>query len=360
VAEDTSDVRPSDRLDWAALERYLRDHLPSAPGFSRRFGSRTRAPMTVRQFPGGYSNLTYLLRFGDVEIVLRRAPIGPVPAHAHDMAREFRWLAALNPVFPLAPEPFLLCEEPGVIGSVFYAMERRHGVIIRAEEPEALRDRPDLKRGISRALVHTLAGLHAVDASAPAIACLGRPAGFVARQVSGWTERWNRARTSEIAEMDALADWLRGHLPAEERAAVVHGDFKLDNVVLDPRDYSRIIAVLDWEMCALGDPLTDLGMLLVYWIHAPSSSAPPESWSAVTGHPGWLGRNEILECYAAAGHHDLGNIHFYERLALFKLAVILQQLYLRHVRGSTGDARLATLGERVSALARYASALDGA
>jgi aminoglycoside phosphotransferase (APT) family kinase protein len=313
--------------------------------------------MEVQQFPGGYSNLTYLLRFGHIELVLRRPPAGPIPVRAHDMAREFFWLAALNPVFPLAPEPWLLCEDPGVIGSVFYVMERRDGLVIREDEPEELREHPTLRRRVGEALVDTLAKLHSVDAATPSLAGLGKPSGFVARQVSGWADRWTRAKTSEIAEMEALAQWLHGHVPPEGVAAVVHGDFKLDNVVLDRHDLTRVVGVLDWEMCALGDPLVDLGMLLVYWIHTQAATGTPDSWSSLTGRPGWLVRDEILGRYASVSSRDLANIGYYERLALFKLAVILQQLYLRHVRGQTDDTRLAHLGERVLALARYAAML---
>ncbi len=357
MVEDIGAVRPSQELDWQALSRYLNDHLPRAKGFVRRFGSTALPEMRVAQFPGGYSNLTYLIRFGAVELVLRRPPFGPIPAHAHDIAREYRWLAALNPVFPLTPEPFLLCEDADVIGSVFYVMERRDGTVVRGDEPEALRNQPALRRRVGETLVDTLARLHRVDASCPPIAGLGRPAGFVARQVKGWAARWAQAQTSAVPEMDALAAWLGAHVPDEGAAAVVHGDFKLDNVVLDRHDLSRVVAVLDWEMCALGDPLVDLGMLLVYWVHTLAASDNPDSWATVTGRPGWLGRNAILDRYAASTRRSLEGIGFYERLALFKLAVILQQLHARYRRGQSDDERFAALGERMLALVRYAAGL---
>lgn len=356
--EDTADARPSDGLDWRSLESYLRDQLPRAARFAGRFGRGPLPALTVRQFPGGYSNLTYLLHFGDIALVLRRPPAGPVPIRAHDMAREYRWLEGLHPVFPLAPEPFLLCEDPSVLGSIFYVMERREGLVIRAEEPAELRARPELRRRVGQALVDTLAQLHAVEVSMPPLSRLGKPEGFIARQVRGWTERWRHAATSSVPEMDNLSQWLSLNEPPESSPAVVHGDFKLDNVVLDPHDLTRLVAVLDWEMCALGDPLVDVGMLVVYWVHAAASGAR-DSWATVTGRPGWLGRDALLDRYAAASARDLSQIRFYERLALFKLAVILQQLYVRHARGQSDDARLAHLDERVAGLARYAVALGG-
>lgn len=357
MAPVPKDVRA---FELTSLARYLAEELPRHDRFRERFGTPDIEALTVDAFPGGYSNLTFLVRLGTTELVLRRPPIGPVPARAHDMAREYRWLAALHPVYPLAPEPFLLCEDPSVIGSVFYVMERRLGLVIRDEEPEILRHDPALRRRVGEALVDTLASLHELDVSSPPLAALGKPRGFVARQIEGWTERWIRARTDEVPEMEALATWLRQHSPAEAGSSVpsvVHGDFKLDNVVLDERDPSKVVGVLDWEMVALGDPLVDVGMLLVYWVHAAMAGAR-DSWATVTGRAGWLGRDAVLERYEAKSGRNLANIRFYERFALFKLAVILQQIYLRRLRGQTDDPRFAHLGERVLTLARYAAGLS--
>mgnify|MGYP001443758160 CR=1 FL=1 len=310
--------------------------------------------MEVSQFPGGHSNLTYLVRFGDVELVLRRPPLGPVPPKAHDMAREFRWLAAIHPVFPLAPRSYLLCEDDTVVGSIFYVMERRRGVVVRHEEPPALVDQPALRRRVSEALVDTLAQLHAVDLSQPALSVLGKPAGFVGRQVRGWTDRWHRSKIADVPEMEQLAEWLVAHLPPEPaRPAIVHGDFKLDNVLLDPTDLGRIVAVFDWEMSALGDPLVDVGILLAYW--APT--APPlqrDALTTVTHRPGWLTHDEIIVRYAAQSGRDVSGIAFYETFALFKIAVVIQQIFYRYSHGQTDDARFATFGARVEYLAKHA------
>ena len=248
---DARDVRAGEQLDWTRLTAWLRERLPACgvPGLDV-----SREP-TVAQFPGGHSNLTYLVRFGDTDIVVRRPPFGPVAPTAHDMAREFRWLSAMHRVFPLAPRPYLLCEDTSVIGAVFYAMERRRGIVVRVEEPPALAN-PAARTRLSGALIDTLADLHAIDVNANGLQTLGKPAGFVERQVRGWTERWQRSRTDALPEMDALATWLREHLPGDPASpSVVHGDFKLDNVMLDPDDVGRLVAVFDWEMSALGDPL---------------------------------------------------------------------------------------------------------
>jgi aminoglycoside phosphotransferase (APT) family kinase protein len=275
------------------------------------------------------------------------------------MAREYHWLAALNPVFPLAPRPYLLCADPEVVGSVFYVMERRRGVVVRHDEPLGLANRPEARRAVSEAMVETLADLHAIDVSAPPLAALGKPAGFVERQVRGWTERWNRARLTELPEMDALAVWLVERLPPDaDPAAVVHGDFKLDNVLLKPLDLGRIVAVFDWEMSALGDPLVDLGILLAYW--APTSpSDMHDALTTVTNRPGYFRREEIVERYAARAGRDVSNIRFYETFALFKIAVVIQQIFFRYTQGQTDDPRFAQFGQRVEFLARQAAAIAG-
>jgi aminoglycoside phosphotransferase (APT) family kinase protein len=348
---DARDVRPGEQLDWPRLVAWLRERLPSChiPGLDASLEP------DVAQFPGGHSNLTYLVRFGNIDIVVRRPPFGPVPPTAHDMAREFRWLSAMHSVFPLAPQPYLLCEDTDVIGCVFYAMERRHGVVVRTEEPPALAN-PAARRRLSAAMIDTLADLHAIDVAANGLSGLGKPAGFVERQVRGWSERWHRSQTTTLPEMDALANWLREHLPADPTAAIVHGDFKLDNVMLDPDDVSRIVAVFDWEMSALGDPLVDVGIVLAYW----SPTAPPSQRDALTtviDRPGYFTKQDIVERYASRSRRDLSGIRFYEIFAVFKIAVVIQQIYFRYVQGQTTDARFASFGARVEFLAQHAASL---
>ncbi len=334
-ARDTRPVRESEQLDRESLGAYLRARLPEVVGDDVDL----TPTLTVEQFPGGHSNLTYLLRFG---------------------AREFRILEAVHPVFPLAPRPYLLCEDPVVVGSVFYLMERRRGLVVRNEEPPELVDRVAQRRRASAALVDALADLHAVDVRAHGLESLGKATGFVERQVRGWAERWRRSQTDELEEMDALAAWLSGRLPPEPaRPTLVHGDYKLDNVMLDEKDVGRVVGVFDWEMSAVGDPLVDLGILLGYWVHTAAAGEGRDTVSAVTNREGWFTREEILERYGARTGFDLKGVGFYEVFAVFKLAVVLQQIFFRYRRGQTDDPRFAPLGGRVTWLARIATELAG-
>jgi aminoglycoside phosphotransferase (APT) family kinase protein len=350
---DTKPIRESEQLDWEALDKCVRPKLAEQLGES----FDTNAPLLVEQFPGGHSNLTYLLRFGHREFALRRPPFGPVPPKAHDMARECRILSSIHPVFPLAPKPYLLCEDPEIIGSTFYIMERRNGVVIRAEEPAQLIDQPEQRKRVSRAVVDVLAELHLVDIEKHGLTVLGKPTGFVERQIEGWTKRWHGSKTSEQAEMDALSHWLSDRRPPDPlRPTLVHGDYKLDNVMLDGNDLGRMVAVFDWEMSAIGDPLVDLGIFLAYWIHT-APAAQRDSLMAVTTRPGWFTREEVLERYAERTGNDLSRVAFYEVFAVFKLAVVLQQIFYRYHRGQTDDQRFANLDKRVEMLAHLATKL---
>jgi aminoglycoside phosphotransferase (APT) family kinase protein len=352
-ANDTKPVRASEQLDWRALEDYARPRLAEVCGDEFDLA----APLMVEQFPGGHSNLTYLLRFGNQEFVLRRPPFGPVPPKAHDMAREYHILEAVHPVYALAPRPFLLCEDASITGATFYIMERRHGLVVRTDEPPELADRPEKRRRVSEAMVDALAELHAVDIAAHGLIKLGKPAGFVERQVRGWIGRWHGSQTSELPEMDALAVWLVERLPPDTaRPTLVHGDFKLDNVMLDAQDVGRLNGVFDWEMSAVGDPLVDLGILLCYWVHT-AQATQRDTVASVTHLPGWFTRAEILERYGAQTKLDLTDISFYEVFAVFKLAVVLQQIFFRYHRGQTDDPRFAELDRRVTWLARIATPL---
>ncbi len=343
-ASDVAPVRPDERLDTGVVVAYLRGTLPGSD-----------RPLAILQFPGGHANLTYLLRYGDREYVLRRPPLGPVAPRSHDMVREYRALAALGPYYPPAPRVYALCEDPTVIGAPFFVMERRHGIVVRRTMPDEIPDDPAVRRRIGEAAVDALADLHAVPLAGTPVAMLGKAEGFVARQISGWTERWQRAKTEELPVMEDLATWLAARIPPARDAAVVHNDFKLDNLMLDRNDPGRVVAVLDWDMTALGDPRVDVGTLLGYW---PEATDPPERL-AIAMQPTYLEgfptRREVVERYAARSGRDLGAIAFFETFALFKLAVVLQQIYVRFARGQTKDERFVAMGESVRLLAAIAA-----
>lgn len=350
TSSDTKPIRTSEQLDWSALDNYIRPKLAGQL-------SDPNAPLTVEQFPGGRSNLTYLLRFGDQEFALRRPPFGPVPPKAHDMARECRILEAIHNAFPLAPNPYLLCEDHDVIGATFYVMERRKGLVIRHEETPHFANRPDQRHKASVAMVDVLADLHLIDIDAHGFSALGKSDGFVERQVTGWTQRWHGSKTSEQSEMNALSEWLLARLPPDpSRPSLVHGDYKLDNVMFDPSDVGKIVAVFDWEMSAVGDPLIDVGIVLAYWTHI-APAARDESLIIVTTRRGWYTRDELLSHYHERTGLDLSNIKFYEVFAVFKIAVVLQQIYFRYKRGQTDDERFAHLDKGVELLARIATSL---
>ncbi len=335
---DTTAIRAGEELDAERLAQYLRLHLRGA-------GS----DLELEQFPGGHSNLTYLVRTGGTEYVLRRAPLGPVAPKAHDMAREFRVLQAVHPHFAAAPEPFLLCEDTSVIGAVFYLMERRRGVVLRSEIPEEWAAMPDLPEKVSAAFLDCLVELHSVDIVRHGLDRLGKPEGFVERQVKGWSERWRRARTEEMPRMDRVIEYLHGNLPEEGAAALVHNDFKLDNLMLSASDPGKVEAVLDWEMTTVGDPLVDLGLTLCYW-DPPDAEVREGPVPCLTRGEGWLTREQLVEQYMARTGRDLGALRYHEILGIFKLAVIVQQIYQRWFLKQTADERFATFDRRVRSL----------
>ena len=345
---DTRPVRPGEEIDSTALGAWLAERLPELGESS----------IAVEQFPGGHSNLTYLLKIGDRELVLRRPPFGSKVKTAHDMGREHRVLSRLWTVYPKAPRALLHCEDPGVIGAPFYVMERVRGVILRQQKAPAGMDlNPQTMRRLSEAAVDGLAELHAVDYQAAGLGDLGRPAGYVERQVSGWTERWRGSRTDDVPDIDRAAAWLAAHLPSETGAALLHNDYKYDNLVLAP-DLSGIVAVLDWEMATIGDPLMDLGTSLGYWIDPIDLEDDLDLRNLPAGPttlPGNLGRAEVVERYAAASGRDVSGILFYYVFGLLKIAVIVQQIYYRYKQGLTRDERFAAMIGTVRLFGRTAA-----
>jgi len=349
--------RPDERLDTVRLEPYLRTHLPDSEG-----------SLTVTQFHGGKANLTYLLRFGAGELirefVLRRPPLGPIPPGAHDMRREHRVLSVLHRRYPLAPRSLLLCEDETILGAVFIVEERRRGFVIRDDIPTEFADRPELNRRIGFALVDALADLHRVDATEIGLDGLGRVEGYLERQLSGWTRRWEASlggpeEEKSRDEMAPVLDWLARALPKERAGALLHNDYRLDNCLLDTEEPARIVAVLDWDMCTRGDPLADLGYLLNYWVEPGDDPRWREIAAMPTWRDGFPSRAETIQRYAARTGGDVGEILWYQVFAAFKLAVIIQQIYIRYVRGQTRDARFASYWRRVVGLAEKARTLIG-
>lgn len=339
-------VRPGERLDTTRLEPYLRDRLPGAEG-----------PLAVAQFGGGHANLTYLLGFGERQFVLRRPPLGPVAPSAHDMKREHRVLSALGRAYPLAPHCFLYCDDADLIGAEFQVMERRHGIVIREEIPERFAGRPDLNRRIGEMLVDALADLHMVDPAAVGLDTLGRPEGFARRQLDGWTKRWHAAKDRDIPLIDRQIAWLAGSVPDSADVTLLHNDFKLDNLLVDADDPAIPAAVLDWDMCTRGDPLMDVGHLLNYWSDADDDPGWRSVSAMPTWHDGFPTRAEAVARYARRTGFDVGRIGWYSVFGVFKMAVIVQQIYIRYLGGQTRDRRFADFGDRVEGLARKGVAL---
>ncbi|MEO1517866.1 MAG: phosphotransferase family protein [Bacteroidota bacterium] len=337
--DQPSEVRSGEQIDLRSLQSYLETRLPEAKGTIR-----------IEQFPSGYSNLTYLIHVGPDQFVLRRPPIGAKIKSAHDMGREFRILSALSQTYDKAPEPLLYCEDEAVIGAPFYMMERVEGIILRSKMPKEMRPSPEDMSQIASALVKTFAELHAVDYEACGLGQLGRPEGYVERQVSGWTKRYYAAKTDEVPQIEKAAQWLADNMPSQTSASLIHNDFKYDNVVLDKSDWSQIIAVLDWEMSTLGDPLMDLGTSIGYWVNRNDPDWMQQLALSPTTLEGNPSRSEFVEMYARESGRDVGPIVFYYVYGIFKIAVITQQIYARYQKGLTQDKRFARLIDAVKGL----------
>ena len=344
-------VRDADQLDWPRIEAYVRAHAPFLDA----------ALDDVRQFTNGAANLTYLLRFGPHEVVLRRPPSGTIAPGAHDMRREWRVLSRLWRHFDRAPRAHLFCDDPSVAGADFFVMEHRPGVVIRDEIPAPIAAHDDAARRVSFALIDAMAELHLLDPETAGVADIGKPAGFVARQVSGWRKRWElaQARSSNDArgEMTVVASRLERSVPSPQRASIVHNDLKLDNCAFAPAEPDRVASIFDWDMTTLGDPLIDLGTLLNYW---PDPSDPPDARRGSHDgmrHMGLPARAEITARYVARTGTDPALVRWYEAFAQWKTAVVVQQLHNRWLEGASADPRHEHIAEGVPALAASASRL---
>jgi aminoglycoside phosphotransferase (APT) family kinase protein len=342
--DQSKQVRKGEELDILKLEDFLKRNLEGYYG-----------PLSVEQFPSGFSNLTYLLKMGDRQMVLRRPPIGANIKSGHDMSREFTILSRLQPFYDKIPEPFLFCEDESIMGASFYIMERVEGVIMRASMPKEMVPDATKMSGIADALIETFAELHDVDYKKAGLADFGKPEGYIARQVDGWTKRYFKAKTDEIPAVESVALWLSENMPDPMPTCLIHNDFKYDNLVLDASDWKKVKAVLDWEMSTIGDPLMDLGTLLSYWVNPNDPPFMKQLNLSPTFLPGNPSRQEIVEKYAKKRGIQIESMTFYYVFGLFKLAVIAQQIYARYKKGFTKDERFAKLIEGVKACGAIAN-----
>lgn len=342
-------VRPGQDLDWVRIEAHLRQQLPD---------ELTTGDFTVGQFPNGSANLTYLIAFGDTELVLRRPPFGTLAPGAHDMKREYRVLSKLADHYPLAPKVYAFSDDPAIAGADFFVMERRRGEVIRGIIPPSMRHEPEVGRRLGEALVDAVAAFHLLDPEACGLGDLGRPEGFMERQVGGWKKRWDLVADPDHDEaMTELHRLLAGAIPAPQRVSFVHNDLKLDNVMFAADDPDRVVAMFDWDMTTLGDPLNDLGTMLSYW---PDPDDPEDVRRA--SHEGMkrMGlptRAAVAERYGAATGLDVSNVGWYEAFAQWKTAVVVQQLYRRWELGDSTDERMAEIAVHLPALIRTAREL---
>jgi aminoglycoside phosphotransferase (APT) family kinase protein len=339
VEDQPKAVRQGEELDVPALTAYL----------ERELGAH--GSVSVEQFPGGHSNLTYLVHHGEREYVLRRPPFGSTVKSAHDMGREVAVLSKLAPVFDRAPRVIAHSDDPDVLGAPFYLMERRRGVILRKELPAGI-DVSTVRR-LCELLVDTLVDLHAVDYTAAGLGEFGKPVGYIDRQVRGWSDRYTHSQTDDIPDITNVAAWLADNKPSEGAPALIHNDYKFDNVIFDP-SLERITGVLDWEMATVGDPLMDLGTSISYWVHADDPQIFQMPIFGVTMKPGMFRRDDFAQRYFERAGRPAHDMVFFYAFGLFKTAVVLQQIYYRYAKGLTQDARFAPFILVVRALAEQA------
>ncbi|HEX2312535.1 MAG TPA: phosphotransferase family protein [Thermomonospora sp.] len=344
-----TDVREEDAFDVAAVHAWLTGRVPEL--------ADAGGPPEVRQFRGGASNLTYLLVYEDRELVLRRPPRGTKARSAHDMGREVRVQQGLKPHLDVVPRIYGFCEDPSVIGGEFYVMERLYGTILGAELPPGVTLDEAQARGLGEMVIDTLADLHSVDVEAAGLAGLGKGPGYVRRQVEGWSRRYRAALTDDVPDGAAVMAWLDEHQPGDVAARLLHGDWKLDNLVLDLSGDPRVAGVLDWEMATVGDPLMDLGASMAYWITADDEPFYGLLRRQPTHLPGIPTRERMVERYLARTGLPMGDWTFYEVYGLFRLAVIAQQIWARYRAGQTTNPAFSMFGDAVRILVDRATGI---
>ncbi|KSU85367.1 Predicted kinase, aminoglycoside phosphotransferase (APT) family [Fictibacillus enclensis] len=346
MSQDTIAVRSGEELDTGTLERFLHRSLHDLP----------EEPLEIQQFSGGHSNLTYQLKMGSWEAVLRRPPLGPVAPKAHDMEREYRILSVIHELYSPAPKPLLFSKGEEVIGKPFFLMERKRGIVVDSAFPEDVNATESLCTHISQEMVRQLVRLHSIDYTKTELINISKPEGFMERQVHGWISRYERSKTEDIPKVDHLTRWLASHIPDNTEACLIHYDYKLNNSMFDA-NLNEMTGLFDWEMSTVGDPLADLGVALSYWMEADD----PELLKTGLGKPsvtvmkGFYSRNQFIEDYASLSGRDVSSISFYLTFAYFKLAVICQQIYYRYRKGQTRDSRFSGFHHFVKSLILHAS-----
>jgi aminoglycoside phosphotransferase (APT) family kinase protein len=332
-------VRAGEELSLARLEPFLLSHFPGNAG-----------PLRVKQYPSGHSNLTYLVGLGDREIVLRRPPFGSEVKTAHDMGREYRVLSKLHSAYPVAPKVLLFCDDLSILGAPFYVMEPIRGIIIRRDPPAGLSFTAETARSLSESFVDNLVRLHGLDYAAFGLGDLGKPQGYIERQVHGWIARYYGSQSHDLPEVGRISAWLTDHMPPASEPTLIHNDYKYDNIVLDPGDITTIVGVLDWEMATVGDPLSDLGTSLAYWVDPQDPDELQRIRWCPSTYAGSMTRAQLVERYARKTGRDVSHMAFFLTFARLKLAVIIQQIYYRYHRGLTNDPRFASMPEVVKIL----------
>lgn len=333
---ETIIVREGEELDSARLYQFLQESIENLP----------KESIEIRQFGAGHSNLTYDLKIGSWKAVLRRPPLGPVAAKAHDMEREFRVLESIHQVFPTCPKPLVFAADKTIIGSPFFVMERRHGIVLDTDFPIGTADEAKKAQLVSEIMVDKLVQLHSIDYRKTALVDMVKPEGFMERQVDGWIRRYESAKIEDIQEVVEITEWLRNHLPQSGESTIIHYDYKLNNAMFS-EDYQEMVGLFDWEMTTVGDPLADLGAALSYWMQPddPKMMLYGLGEPPITTQEGFYTRQQFIERYAEKSGRDVSNIHYYLTFAYFKLAVICQQIYFRYAKGQTKDKRFAHMGE---------------
>ena len=336
--DKAKEVRKGEGLNEDGLNSYLKN----------TFSDKGEDVLSVQQFPSGFSNLTYLITYAGTDYVLRRPPFGANIKSGHDMSREYKILSALEDNYGKAPKPIVFCEDLSVLGAPFYLMERVKGTILRASTPQDQMPTEAQFKALSSNLVDTLVELHQLDYKAIGLGDLGNPEGYVERQIVGWSKRYQKAKTQEHPEMEKTATWLNENIPKQFGNGLVHNDFKYDNLVLTADDQLNVKAVLDWEMTTIGDPLMDLGTSLGYWIHHSDPDILASNQLNLTTQLGNPTRGEVVEMYEKKSGSPVDNIVFYFVFGLFKIAVIVQQIYYRYSLGHTQDPRFKDLDKIVA------------